>query len=79
VDIAIVVPELGVEIDEAQVTEWMKAIGDRVEAGEPVVVIATPKATLELEAPASGVIAAIAAEPDEIVKVGATLGTIAAD
>jgi pyruvate/2-oxoglutarate dehydrogenase complex dihydrolipoamide acyltransferase (E2) component len=79
VDIAIVVPQLGVEIDEAQVTEWLKAVGDRVEAGEQVVVIATPKATLELEAPVSGVITAIAAEADEIVKVGATLGTIAAD
>jgi pyruvate dehydrogenase E2 component (dihydrolipoamide acetyltransferase) len=73
------VPELGVEIDEAQVTEWLKGVGERVAHGEPVVVIATPKATLEIEAPASGIITGIAAVADEIVKVGATLGTISTD
>ncbi len=78
-DVPIVVPQLGVEIEEAQVTEWLKAVGDHVERGEQVVVITTPKATLELEAPASGVLKAIAADLDEIVKVGATLGTIGED
>ncbi len=78
-DVPIVVPQLGVEIEEAQVTEWLKAVGDYVERGEQVVVITTPKATLELEAPASGVLKAIAADLDEIVKVGATLGTIGED
>ena len=77
--VPIVVPQLGVEIEEAQVTEWLKAVGDRVQEGEQIVVIATPKATLELEAPATGVLAAIAAAVDEIVKVGATLGTITED
>jgi pyruvate dehydrogenase E2 component (dihydrolipoamide acetyltransferase) len=79
VTVPIVVPQLGVEIEEAQVTEWLKAVGDRITEGEQIVVIATPKATLELEAPATGVLAAIAAGIDEIVKVGATLGTIAED
>ncbi len=77
-DVAIVVPQLGVEIEEAQVAEWLKRPGDRVAAGEQVLLL-TPKATLELEAPASGVLKAIAAEADAIVKVGDTLGTIAAD
>ena len=77
--VPIVVPQLGVEIEEAQVSEWLKAVGDRVRQGEQVVVITTPKATLELEAPASGVLAGIDAAIDEIVKVGATLGTIAED
>jgi len=79
VTVPIVVPQLGVEIEEAQVSEWLKAVGDRVRQGEQVVVITTPKATLELEAPASGVLAGIDAAIDEIVKVGATLGTIAED
>jgi len=79
VTVPIVVPQLGVEIEEAQVSEWLKAVGDRVRQGEQVVVITTPKATLELEAPASGVLAGIDAAIDEIVKVGTTLGTIAED
>lgn len=72
----IVVPQLGNEIDEAQVDEWLKAVGDPVEAGEQIVVITTPKVTLEIEAPVAGVLKAVLAEADTIVKVGATLGII---
>ena len=78
-DISIVVPQLGVEINEAQVDRWLKAVGDRVRKGEQIVVITTPKVTLEIEAPANGVVKAVVAGADEIVKVGATLGIIAAD
>ncbi len=39
-------------------------------------VVTTPKVTLELEAPASGVLTTITTPPDEIAKVGETLGVI---
>ncbi|MCB1497424.1 MAG: lipoyl domain-containing protein [Bauldia sp.] len=75
-DVPIVMPQLGVDIEEAQIDEWLKAEGDAVEEGEQVVIVTTPKVTLELEAPASGVLKSIAIPADEIAKVGTTLGII---
>jgi pyruvate dehydrogenase E2 component (dihydrolipoamide acetyltransferase) len=78
-DIPIVMPQLGNEIDEAQVDGWLKAVGDRVAQGELILTITTPKLTMEIEAPASGVLKAIVVEAEELACVGATLGVIAGD
>lgn len=72
----ILVPQLGNEITEAEVSEWLVADGDTVATGDLVVVIATTKASMELEAPASGTLT-IALEEGEIAEIGATLATIA--
>ncbi len=76
-DVPIVMPQLGVDIEEAQIDEWLKAEGDAVAKGEQVVVVTTPKVTLEIEAPEAGILKAIVTPPDDIAKVGATLGIIA--
>lgn len=75
-DIPVVVPQLGNEITEAEVTEWLKAAGDRVEAGELIVVITTPKVSLEIEAPAGGILKEIALAEGDLAEVGATLAVI---
>ncbi|WP_421723294.1 lipoyl domain-containing protein [Bauldia sp.] len=75
-DVPILMPDLGNEIDEAQIDEWLKAEGDAVEEGEQLVVVTTPKVTLEIEAPASGTLTSIAMPADEIAKVGTTLGVV---
>ncbi len=72
----ITVPQLGNEIDEAEVTEWLKGAGDTVEAEEPVVVLTTTKASIELEAPVSGTLHEILIQEGELVPVGALLGRI---
>ena len=77
-DVNILLPQLGNEIDEAEVDSWLKAVGDSVAAGEQVVVVTTPKVTLELEAPAAGTLKAILVEAGDIASVGATLGVIEA-
>ncbi|MEM6738928.1 MAG: lipoyl domain-containing protein [Pseudomonadota bacterium] len=70
-----VVPQLGNEVEEAEVTEWLKADGEMVEEGEPIVNISTTKMAMDLDAPASGVLK-IVVEEGEIAKVGATLAEI---
>ena len=74
--VEIVVPQLGNEINEAEVTEWLKAPGDAVSKGDPLVMITTTKMAMELEAEGDGIMGAIAQEEGEIVEVGTVLGVI---
>ena len=76
-DTPVVMPQLGNEIDEAQVDAWLKAVGDKVEKGELLLTITTPKLTMEIEAPASGTLKEILVEADSLASVGTTLGLIA--
>jgi pyruvate/2-oxoglutarate dehydrogenase complex dihydrolipoamide acyltransferase (E2) component len=78
-DTPIVMPQLGNEIEEAQIDAWLKAVGEKVKVGEQILTITTPKLTMEIEAPATGVLKQILVEADELASVGATLGIIASD
>ncbi|WP_297109670.1 2-oxoglutarate dehydrogenase complex dihydrolipoyllysine-residue succinyltransferase [uncultured Devosia sp.] len=72
------VPTLGESVTEATIGQWFKKVGDAVSADEPVVELETDKVTIEVPAPAAGVLEAIAAQPGDTVDVGALLGAIAA-
>jgi 2-oxoglutarate dehydrogenase E2 component (dihydrolipoamide succinyltransferase) len=71
------VPVLGESIVEATVGQWFKQAGDPVSAAEPLVELETDKVTLEVPAPASGVLSEIVVKAGETVAVGALLGAIA--
>ncbi len=70
------VPTLGESVTEAIIGKWFKKPGDTVKADEPLVELETDKVTLEVNAPASGVLAEVAAKDGETVEVGALLGQI---
>src|SRR5471032_2102909 len=70
------VPTLGESVTEATVGKWFKQPGDAVSVDEPLVELETDKVTLEVPAPASGVLGEIAAKNGETVGVGAILGQI---
>jgi pyruvate/2-oxoglutarate dehydrogenase complex dihydrolipoamide acyltransferase (E2) component len=72
----VVMPQLGNEITEAQIDYWSKSPGDRVEKGEMLLTITTPKLTMEIEAPASGTLKEIRVPADEIASVGDVLAVI---
>jgi 2-oxoglutarate dehydrogenase E2 component (dihydrolipoamide succinyltransferase) len=73
------VPTLGESVTEATVGQWFKKVGDTVKADEPLVELETDKVTLEVPAPAAGVISAISVKDGETVGVGAVLGAIEAN
>ncbi len=72
------VPTLGKSVSEATIGRWFKKPGDAVKADEPLVELETDKVTLEVNAPAAGVLAEIVAKDGETVAPGALLGQIAA-
>ena len=72
------VPTLGESITEATVGKWFKKAGDAIKADEPLVELETDKVTLEVNAPASGVLSEIAVPTGETVAVGALLGMVGA-
>ena len=72
------VPALGESITEATVGKWFKQPGEAVKADEPLVELETDKVTLEVNAPAAGVLSEIAVPTGETVAVGALLGSLGA-
>jgi 2-oxoglutarate dehydrogenase E2 component (dihydrolipoamide succinyltransferase) len=72
------VPTLGESVTSATVGRWMKHEGDPVAADEPLVELETDKVTVEVTAPAAGVLGSIAAPEGSEVPVGALLATLEA-
>ena len=72
------VPTLGESVTTATVARWMKKVGDSVAADEALVELETDKVTVEVNAPAAGVLSEIIAAEGAEVEVGALLGSIGA-
>jgi 2-oxoglutarate dehydrogenase E2 component (dihydrolipoamide succinyltransferase) len=70
------VPTLGESVTEATIGKWYKKPGDAVKADEPLVELETDKVTVEVPAPAAGVLAEITAKDGTTVTIGAVLGSI---
>ena len=75
-EVSVVLPALGESVTEGVITRWLKSVGDAVDADEPLVEISTDKVDTEIPAPVSGTLAAIAADTDATVEVGAEIARI---
>src|SRR6516162_10135297 len=73
------VPALGESVTEATIGKWFKKPGETVAVDEPLVELETDKVTIEVPAPAAGVLSEIAAKDGDTVAVGALLGQISSD
>jgi 2-oxoglutarate dehydrogenase E2 component (dihydrolipoamide succinyltransferase) len=73
----IMTPALGESVTEATVARWTKKAGDQVRKDEILVELETDKVSLEVAAPADGVLSEIDAEEGATVEPGAVLGRIA--
>ena len=74
----IMVPTLGESVTSATVARWLKQAGEAVALDEPLVELETDKVTVEVNAPAAGVLSSISAPEGSEVPVGALLGVLEA-
>lgn len=72
--VKVVMPQAGQDLETGIVKHWLKAVGEPVAKGEPIVQIETEKISLDVEAPTAGVLLKIVV-PDETET--ATFSTIA--
>ena len=72
-------PDLGEGTVESEIVAWRAEVGDTIEADQPLVDMMTDKATIEITAPVSGTLLAVAGEPGDVIAVGAELAMFATD
>src|SRR5687767_11599971 len=74
----VIMPALGVAQEKGTLINWLKAEGQSVSKGEPLMEVETDKATVEIEAVASGILANVTAAAGDEVPVGQTIALIVA-
>lgn len=72
-------PKWGVTMEAGTISEWTVEVGDQVAEGQVLASVETDKIEVELEAPVSGIVAALLAAEGEDVEVGSPVITIASD
>jgi 2-oxoglutarate dehydrogenase E2 component (dihydrolipoamide succinyltransferase) len=77
--VEVILPKMGESVAEATVTTWLKKVGDKVEAEEAMVEIATDKVDSEVPAPSNGVILEILVQEGEVAAVGQVIAIIGAE
>ncbi|MEK8179725.1 dihydrolipoamide acetyltransferase family protein [Flavobacterium buctense] len=69
-------PKMGESVAEATITNWLKNVGEKIDADEAVLEIATDKVDSEVPSEVSGVLAEILFQVNDVVKVGQTIAII---
>src|SRR5690348_4881735 len=72
----VILPALGMVQETGTILRWLKAEGESVTQGEPLAEIETDKATVEIEAPASGTLSSVSASVGDEVPVGQVIAVI---
>ena len=75
----LIMPALGMAQDEGVLLRWLKKEGEMVQAGEPLMEVATDKVDVQVEAPASGLLTAVTAQEGDEIPVGQVIALIAAE
>ena len=72
----VVMPKLGLTMEEGSVNKWLKKEGDAVQEGEPLMEVMTDKAAVGVESPASGVLRKIIVPEGETVPLATVIAVI---
>lgn len=76
--VEVILPKVDMVMETGTFAEWHKQEGQEVLKGEPLFTIITEKAAIEVEAPASGILAGVTAKPNDVIPVSATIAYILA-
>jgi pyruvate dehydrogenase E2 component (dihydrolipoamide acetyltransferase) len=76
VAVKVIMPQAGQDLDTGFVKQWYKSVGDAVTKGEPIVQVETEKVSLDVEAPAAGVLLRIVVPADTETAIFSTIGVI---
>ena len=74
-----ILPDLAEGLTEAEILQWMVAVGDKVELNQPFVEVETAKSAVEIPSPYAGVVTEILRDAGETVDVGSPIITIDTD
>jgi len=74
--VKVIMPQAGQDLETGVVKQWLKAEGDSVAKGEPIVQIETEKVNLDVEAPAAGVLLKIVVPSATETPIISTIGVI---
>src|SRR6187402_921852 len=69
-------PKMGESVAEATITNWLKNVGEKIDADEAVLEIATDKVDSEVPSEVSGILTEILFQVNDVVKVGQTIAII---
>jgi pyruvate dehydrogenase E2 component (dihydrolipoamide acetyltransferase) len=76
VAIEVIMPKLGMTMEEGTIVSWLRQEGEQLAEGEPLFEVETDKVTMEVPAPASGVLRKVLAKPGSTLTVGQTIAII---
>jgi pyruvate dehydrogenase E2 component (dihydrolipoamide acetyltransferase) len=74
----VIMPKVDMVMETGTFVEWLKKENEQVSKGDPLFVITTDKAAIEVEAPADGILVGITAQPDDIIPVTDVIAYIVA-
>jgi len=69
-------PQLGLTMETGTILQWLKAVGDTVREGQPVVLIQTDKVEYEVESPAAGTLLKVVVQEGAELPVGSLMAVI---
>ncbi len=72
----VVIPRLGLTMEEGSVVDWYKKDGEAVQVGEPMFSVETDKAVMDVEAPFSGLLYRLPELPEGMQPIGTLVGYI---
>ena len=75
----IIMPKIGLDMEEGTIVRWLKHVGEKVEQGEALAEIETDKAVTEVEAAVSGTLVEIVAQEGDEVEITKTIAWIETD
>ncbi len=74
--VKVIMPQAGQDLETGRVTHWLKAEGDTVAKGEPLVQIETEKISVDVESPAAGILLRIIVPDDTETAIFSTIGIV---